>query len=182
MDLANGGEEATDAAVDSGRVFKPFQFLHIHILREYLAKELSQADYSCAGGFDLERVIDDFVFLCFFVGNDFLPHLPSLEIREGAIDLLLDLYMQSFGRVSASAVACFPLLPLHLNLHHTCLAPSLAFWLPAPLPASLPTSLLACLLVCLLACLPASLPPSASACLPQTMREAGRQAETELPA
>lgn len=61
-----------------------FIFIRLNVLREYLERE--------AEGLDLERFIDDFVFLCFFVGNDFLPHLPSLEIREGALDRLLNIY------------------------------------------------------------------------------------------
>lgn len=37
--------------------------------------------------------------MCFFVGNDFLPHLPSLEIREGAIDSLVNIWKQSLGQM-----------------------------------------------------------------------------------
>lgn len=77
--------------VDPRLQVKPFVFLHIPILREYLEFELRPAD-SLKFPWNLDRAIDDWVFLCFFVGNDFLPHLPSLEIREGAIDLLVEIY------------------------------------------------------------------------------------------
>lgn len=42
--------------------------------------------------FDLERIIDDFVFFCFFIGNDFLPSLSALDISEGSLDQMIDLY------------------------------------------------------------------------------------------
>lgn len=85
---------------------KPFHFLHVHILREYLdyefkadiEKELAGAKPSTDITYDLERVLDDFVFMCFFVGNDFLPHLPTLDIREGAIDYLIELYKTELCR------------------------------------------------------------------------------------
>ncbi|KAG6866523.1 hypothetical protein C0991_003067 [Blastosporella zonata] len=76
---------------------KPFIFLDVAILREYLEVELNVTQTPFP--FSLEQAIDDWVLLIFFVGNDFLPHLPSLEIREGAIDTLLKIWKQELPRM-----------------------------------------------------------------------------------
>lgn len=76
---------------------KPFIFLDVACLREYLAIELVVPGVPFP--FDLELAIDDWIFMIFFVGNDFLPHLPSLEIREGAIDVLLKIWRAELPRM-----------------------------------------------------------------------------------
>ena len=87
----NAGSEAMQLLENCN---KPLQRVSIPILREYLAAEFAECLSPGRLPFapSLERLIDDIVFLCFFVGNDFLPHLPSLDIRDGALDYLFNVY------------------------------------------------------------------------------------------
>eukprot|EP01039_Chlorochromonas_danica_P005892 gene5892-6488_t len=75
---------------------KPLQYIRVHTLRDYLIHELLE-EIQDRDHIELERVLDDFVFLSFFVGNDFLPHLPGISIGDDAFDLIFDAYKKSIS-------------------------------------------------------------------------------------
>ena len=71
-----------------------FYLMHLCIVREYLELEFQELKIPSVleFPFDMERVIDDFILMAFFVGNDFLPNLPNLHINEGALALMFKVY------------------------------------------------------------------------------------------
>ncbi|EXJ60448.1 alkaline phosphatase D [Cladophialophora yegresii CBS 114405] len=73
-----------------------FYLMHLCVVREYLELEFQDLQQEGALDFeyDMERIIDDFILMAFFVGNDFLPNLPNLHINEGALALMFQKYKQ----------------------------------------------------------------------------------------
>lgn len=44
--------------------------------------------------YDIHRVIDDFLMVCSFVGNDFLPRVYCFDIKAGTLELLILLFKE----------------------------------------------------------------------------------------
>jgi 5'-3' exoribonuclease 1 len=62
----------------------PFKYLDINNLRDGI--------YDTLGCKSEQSVINDYVFMCYLLGNDFIPALSFLKIKEGAVDVLIECY------------------------------------------------------------------------------------------
>jgi 5'-3' exoribonuclease 2 len=67
--------------------YENFVFLNVDKLKEYLYIDLDEKKE-----FIKENIITDYIFLSFFIGNDFIPQLPSIKIRNNGITILIDEY------------------------------------------------------------------------------------------
>ena len=88
--------------VDDFNVFlyketKHFQYIsqidsnkHYYFDLNILAKELDTR----LENNDMTQSVMDYIFLCFLCGNDFMPHIPAVHIRNDGIHLLIDKYIK----------------------------------------------------------------------------------------
>lgn len=65
-------------------------YMDVDSLLRHILKEMSCND-------DRHRAYD-YVFFCFMLGNDFMPHIPSLNIRTNGVDILLSVYKNHIGK------------------------------------------------------------------------------------
>ena len=70
-------------------------------MREYLDLEFREITTVLPFDYSLERIIDDFILLAVFIGNDFLPNLPDVHIHENGLERLFEIYKQVLPSLSA---------------------------------------------------------------------------------
>jgi len=71
-----------------------YVFVDINKLKECILNEISCENIEHP--FNIDFIIRDYVFFLFMIGNDFLPNMPSLEISNKGIEILLSTYSKVY--------------------------------------------------------------------------------------
>lgn len=67
-----------------------FKFLNIDTLRSFVGNYLFQTDATQT------NFMMDYVFICFFLGNDFLPHFVGYDIKFHGLDIICNAYRKVY--------------------------------------------------------------------------------------
>ncbi len=88
-DIENVAEDLTFVSID---------MMQNSICRQvkFIAKNYFRIDEM---KFNSSNIIDDFIFICYFLGNDFLPHLPSIDIKKEGLDIILNIYIDIYLKI-----------------------------------------------------------------------------------
>ena len=65
-----------------------FVYLDINSLKKYLVQDIKKDIIHLPN----QDIINDYIFMCFFIGNDFVHNSPCINIRYKGLDNLLEIY------------------------------------------------------------------------------------------
>ncbi len=72
-----------------GFTYENYDFLYLDIgqIKASILGDMPQVDAP-----NRDRIIDDYIFICFILGNDFIPHIPWLSIHNNGCNIILEAY------------------------------------------------------------------------------------------
>ena len=98
-------------AIEFGNKVNMDRFLYLDIdeLKENLSNELLEKfvalnHITLDDPSKIENFSYDYVFMCYLLGNDFLPHLASVNLKNDGLDQILDVYMQTYYHLNENFI------------------------------------------------------------------------------
>lgn len=86
-----------------------FQYLSINLLSQFLVYDITSytnfTDNEIVHNFS--NFIVDYIFLCFMFGNDFLPHLSCLSIKNSGVDHMMRAYTNTLNKINPMYLTSF---------------------------------------------------------------------------
>ena len=79
-------------SIDSNYDKNEQYYMNISLLGQEIYKILTNKSYNFNNDSNYFSKISDYIFICFLLGNDFIPHSPSINIRTNGIDILIEIY------------------------------------------------------------------------------------------
>ena len=91
-------------AMEFGKPTEAFLYLDIDKLKCSILDDFKGRYTAFMRQEDIVDIINDYIFICFFLGNDFLPHILGLDLRYQGLDIILDIYVATYTLLSANMV------------------------------------------------------------------------------
>lgn len=71
----------------------------VNTMKNYIMKLDNSKLFGFFDKMNESRIVNDFIFMCYFLGNDFLPHIPSLDIHRDGIENLITKYIETMSEL-----------------------------------------------------------------------------------
>lgn len=85
------------ASIDSSLKANEMYMVDVIEFRKYLAYYLND-EIMPSSKMETDLRIKDYIFICFLLGNDFLPHFPSINLRRNGMDFIMECYIAAIGK------------------------------------------------------------------------------------
>lgn len=92
LGINTGKEEILDPVTD---VAEMLMYVSIDEVKKCYIEQLTEM-FAEKNVIPPSSIIDDFIFICYLLGNDFLPHFPSLNIHNDGLDILINIYLDLY--------------------------------------------------------------------------------------